>query len=149
MFKIFRKCQRFYGIVKTITEKITKNIAENIAVFFKTFIRTSELCNALLTSRFKISFLTFFWSTLIKLKLPLSLHLFWIAILLGWFLYFKIAFKVGSLVLLTKGSSFEYLELSRFCTILEKKLFKTSAVSRSVFTSSLPATLSDRRGFRE
>ena len=76
--------------------------------------------------------------------------------MLGWFLYFKIAFKVASLVLLTKGSPFEYLEISRFCTILEKKLFKTSAVFRSVFTSSLfsikrifpfPATLSDRRGF--
>ena len=44
--------------------------------------------------------------------------------MLGWFLYFKIDFKVASLVLLTKVSSFEYLEISRFCTILEKKLFK-------------------------
>ena len=59
-----------------------------------------------------------------------------IAIMLGWFLYFKITFKVASLVLLTKGSPFEYLEISRFCTILEKKLFKASAVSRSVFTEN-------------
>ena len=97
-----------------------------------------------------------FLSTSIKLKLPLSLHLLRIAIMIGWSLYFKIAFKVESLVLLTKVSPFEYLEISRFCTILEKKLFKTSAVSRSVFTSSLfsikwisslPATLSNRRGF--
>ena len=57
--------------------------------------------------------------------------------MLAWFLYFKIAFKVTSLVLLTKGSSFEYLEISRFCIILETNLFKTSEVSRSVFTSSL------------
>ena len=57
--------------------------------------------------------------------------------MLGWFLYYKIAFKVASLELLTKGSPFEYLEISRFCTILEKTLFKTSAVSRSVFTGSL------------
>ena len=72
-----------------------------------------------------------------KLKLPLSLHLLQIAIMLGWFLYLKIPLKVASLVLLTKGSPFEYLNISRFCTILEKKLFKTSAVSRLVFTSSL------------
>ena len=30
MFKNFRKCRQFYGIVEAITEKITKNIA----VFF-------------------------------------------------------------------------------------------------------------------
>ena len=51
---------------------------------------------------------------------------------------------------------FKYLEISRFCNILEKELFKTSAVSRSVvgsslfsikWISSLPATLSGRRGF--
>ena len=124
--------------------------------FLKTFIEMSELCDVFFTSSFKISFSICFWSTLIKLKLPLSLHLFWIAIMLGWFLYFKIAFKVVSLVLLTKGSLFEYLEISRCCTILEKKLFKPSAVSRSAFTSSLfsikwisslPATILDRRGF--
>ena len=40
--------------------------------------------------------------------------------MVGWFLYFKIAFKVASLALITKGSSFEYLEILRFCTILEK-----------------------------
>ena len=44
--------------------------------------------------------------------------------MLGWFLYLTITFKVASLVLLTKGLLFEYLEISRFCTILEKKLFK-------------------------
>ena len=96
---------------------------------FKTFISISGPCDALFTSSFKISFSICFWSTSIKLKLPLSLHLLRIAIMLGWFLYFKIAFKVASLVLLTKGSSFEYLEISRFCTIFEKMLFKTSAVS--------------------
>ena len=47
--------------------------------------------------------------------------------MLGWFLYLKIAFKVVSLVLLTKGLLIE----SRFCTIFEKKLFiKTLAVSK-------------------
>ena len=56
--------------------------------------------------------------------MPLSLHLLRIAIMLGWFLYFKIAFKVTSLVLPTKGSPFEDLEISRFCTILEKSYLK-------------------------
>ena len=47
----------------------------------------------------------------------------------------EIAFKVASL-LLTKGLPFEYLEISRFCIYyIGKKLFKTSAVFRSVFTS--------------
>ena len=57
--------------------------------------------------------------------------------MLGWFLYLKIAFKVASLVLCTKGSLFEYLEMLRSCTILEEKSNKTSAISRSVFTGSL------------
>ena len=48
--------------------------------------------------------------------------------MLGWFLYFKIAFQVSSLVLFTKGSPFEYLAISRSCSILEKKLFNNSAV---------------------
>ena len=38
--------------------------------------------------------------------------------------HFKKAFKVASLVLLTKGSSFEYLEISKFCTIMEKSYLK-------------------------
>ena len=44
--------------------------------------------------------------------------------MLEWFLYFKIASKVAPLVLLTKGLSFEYLEILRFCTILEKSYLK-------------------------
>ena len=55
--------------------------------------------------------------------------------MLGWFLYFRIAFKVGSLILLTIGSSFVYLEILRFWTIFEKKLLKTPAVSKSVLIS--------------
>ena len=90
---------------------------------FKTFIGISELCDALFTSSFKMSFSICFWSTSIKLKLPLSLHLLRIAIMLGWFLHFKIAFEVASVVLFTKGSLFEYLEISRFSSILEKKSY--------------------------
>ena len=108
----------FMELLKLLQRKLLK-----ILVFsFKTFIEISELCDALFTRSFKISFSIFFWSTLAKLKLSLSFHLLWIAIMLGWFLYFKTTFKVASLVLLTKGSSFEYHEISRFCTILEKKV---------------------------
>ena len=42
--------------------------------------------------------------------------------MLGWFLYFKIDFKVVSLLLLTDGSLFGYLEISRFYVILGKKV---------------------------
>ena len=45
------------------------------------------------------SFSICFWSNSIKLKLSLSVHLLWLAIMLGWLLYFRIAFKVASLVL--------------------------------------------------
>ena len=91
MFKNFRKCRQFYEIVEAITEKITKNIG----VFFYNFYWISEHSDALFTSSLKISFSICFWSTKIKLKLSLSLHLFWIAIMFRWFLYFKIAFKVA------------------------------------------------------
>ena len=76
--------------------------------------------------------------------------------MLGWFLYFKIAFKFASLVLLTNGSSFEYLEISRFCTILEKKLYLKPRQFLDQFLQvhcfqvnefHLSATLSDRRSF--
>ena len=118
MFKNFRKCRQFWQLLKLLQRKLLK-----ISLFsFKTCVGISELCDALFTSSFKISFSICFWSTSIKFKSPLSLHLFPIAIMLGWFLYFKIAFKIASLVLLTKGSSFEYLEILRFCTILEEKV---------------------------
>ena len=45
------------------------------------------------------SFSICFWSNSIKLKLSLSVHLPLLAIMLWWFLCFRIAFKVASLVL--------------------------------------------------
>ena len=48
--------------------------------------------------------------------------------MLGWFLYFTIHFKTGSLILLAKGSQLEYPLILRLLTLLEKKVFKTSAV---------------------
>ena len=60
-----------------------------------------------------------------------------IAIMLGWFLNFKIALRVWSSILSMKDSYLEYFEISRLLTILEKNLFRTSAVSNSVLTDSL------------
>ena len=46
-------------------------------------------------------------------------------IILGWFLYLKTAFRVGSLFMFKwKSSSTSYLVISRFLTILEKKIIK-------------------------
>ena len=88
-------------LLKLLQTKIPKNIVlKNIDVFSYNFhwnvgalkisvfsLTTSigmlELSDAVFTSSFKISFSIWFWSTSIKLKLPLSLHLFWIAIMLG------------------------------------------------------------------
>ena len=128
---ISRNFDSFMELLKLVQRKLLK-----ISVFSVTnFIGISQLCDALFTSSFKIlSFSICFWSTSIKLKLSISLHLFWIAIMLEWFLYFKVAFKVASLVLLTKGSSFEYLEISRFFTILGKTLFNDIHWEKLCFT---------------
>ena len=80
----------FYGIVKAITEKKLLKIG---LFSIKTFIGISVfvmLLHFLHLASFKIYFSFCFWSTSIKLKLPLSLHLFSIAKMLGWFPYFKI-----------------------------------------------------------
>ena len=43
------------------------------------------------------------------------------ATILRWFLYFRIAFIAESLTLSKKVSLLEYLVMSRFCTLFEKK----------------------------
>ena len=62
--------------------------------------------------------------------------LLWVlmTIILGWFLYLKIACIVESLILSKRGLLFEYLVMSRFCTVW-KKSHRISAVSRSVLIS--------------
>ena len=42
--------------------------------------------------------------------------------------YFTIHFKTGSLILLARGSQFEYSATLRLLTMLEKKVFKTLGV---------------------
>ena len=59
------------------------------------------------------------------------------AAILGCFLYYKIALEVEYFIQFTPGWSFKYHKISRISTILENKLFKTSAGSRSVLTSLL------------
>ena len=58
----------------------------------------------------------------------------------GWSLHFRINLKVWSLTLLIVASKFKYCLISRFFIILTKKVFKTSAVSKSVFKISHSST---------
>ena len=58
--------------------------------------------------------------------------------ILGWFLYFKIAFIFEALISLKESSLFENLVMLRFCTILIRNhLESLSAVSRSLLISPL------------
>ena len=70
--------------------------------------------------------------------------------ILGWFVYFKIAFIFEALISLKESSLFEYLVMLRFCTILIRNHFESlsaysnlwvhiriSAVPRSLLISSL------------
>ena len=90
-----------------------------------------------------------------KGSLRFLLQTFPIASRLGWFLYFTIHFKTGSLILLAKGLQFEYPSIFRLLTILKKKVFKSSAVlSSSIIISSssinvvfkVDVILSDKKG---
>ena len=51
-------------------------------------------------------------------------------------MYLKIALRVGSALFFVTGSNSLYLEIFRFFAIFEKKLFRVSAVSGSVFKIS-------------
>ena len=56
-----------------------------------------------------------------------------IASMVVWSLYLKIALRVGSSMFFVTGTNSLYLEIFRFFTIFEKKLFRVSAVSDAVF----------------
>ena len=101
-------------------------------------------------------FLNFLFFQFSEIKNFSTFDLFWIAIMLGWFLYFKIALRFWSSILSMKDSYLEYLEISRLLTISEKNLFRTSAVFNSVLTNSpfsdkfilsIVMTLSENDGF--
>ena len=65
-----------------------------------------------------------------------------IASMLEWSLYLKIALRVGSAMFSVTGSNLLYLEIFRFFTIFEKKLFRLSVVSDSVLPFSIILILS-------
>ena len=65
-----------------------------------------------------------------------SLHTGWIASKLGWSLYFKVALRVFSVQFSTVESGLEYLEIFKFFTLFENKLFNASAASDSAFKIS-------------
>ena len=119
----------------------TRTLA-NISAFFLTiFIGISVSWEALEVSNFRMSLRISSLGIFEKEKGSLW-FLLWtspIASMLGWFLYFTIHFKTGSLTLLAKGSLFENPSILRLLTILEKKVFKTSTVlsSHIVVSSSL------------
>ena len=54
--------------------------------------------------------------------------------MVGWFSYFKIDFRVWSSILSMEDSYLQLFEISRLLTILQRSLFKNSAVSNSVLT---------------
>ena len=75
-----------------------------------------------------------------------------IASTLGWSLNLKIALRGGSAMFSVTGSNSLYLQIFRFFTIFEKKLFRVLAVSDSVFKISpfsFILILSLMRGFHD
>ena len=88
----------------------------------------SVLRLALFVLRLVIFFMISSRSTGKKLKDKPELQLFFIATMLGWNLYFMIAFISGSPILWLTGSVSLYWEITRVVVILEKNSFKIDAV---------------------
>ena len=95
-------------------------------------IRMYECWEALFLSNLSMSF--FMSSILTSEKRNVSfLQLLCIASMLRWSLYLKIALRVGSDMFSVTGSNSLYLEIFRLFAIFEKKLFRLSPASDSVF----------------
>ena len=96
----------------------------------------SECWEALFLSNLSMSF--FMSSVLTSDKRNVSFsQILCIASMLGWSLYLKITLRVGSAMFFVKGLNSLCLEIFRFFTIFEKRLFRLSAVSDSFFKISL------------
>ena len=108
-------------------------------ISFIILVWISELWDAWFIFKLWISFSILAKSNSSKANLIRFLHLLWIARMLGWSLYFRIALKGGSFTLFITGSKVEYCLISRFFNIFPKKIFKTS-VSKFVFKISLFST---------
>ena len=85
---------RNFKLLKLLQSKLLKMLV----LFLQLLLRYRSFVMRYLYLALK-SFSICFWSNSIKLKLSLSVHLPWLAIMLWWFLCFRIAFKVASLVL--------------------------------------------------
>ena len=113
-----------------------KNSAKISKCSFIILAGISKLWDALLIFKLWISSPILAKSTSSKVTFIWPLQLFWIARMLGWSLYFRMALKAGSLTFFVTGSKFEFWLISRFFTIFSKNAFKTSAVSKCVFKIS-------------
>ena len=120
-------------------------------------IGMSECWEALFLSNLSMSF--FMASILTSDKRNVSFsQCLCIASMLGWSFYLNIALRVGSAMFSVTGSNSLYLEIFRFFTIFEKKLFRLSTVPDSVFKTlpfslmlilSLMRDLSESKGFTD
>ena len=91
--------------------KLARRVSANISTFsLIIFVRISVSWHALEVSNFKISLRisSLFIFEKENGSLGCLLHTSPIASMLGWFLYFTTHFKIGSLILLARGSQFEY-----------------------------------------
>ena len=105
---------------------------KNSAFSFKSFTWMSESCTALLICKVLISFITVFLSTWEKWKLDQCLVAHIMVLILGWFLCFRIAFKVGWLEILWWSAFIWCSGILRLFTMFEKKLFRVLAISFSL-----------------
>ena len=117
-------------------------------------IGISDFRETLFLFNLLISFIIFLLSTSWKVNFEFFYFSF-IAIILGWFLYFKIAFNTGSLTFWKLRLRFSYSGIFKFFTIFEKNSFSTSAVLDSLLINfpfslrwilSLFIDFSDKRG---
>ena len=120
-----------YWPVEASTKKITKKINVLLYKICKNIIELWDVVQ----SSFKIKFSNFFFSSSVILELSLFSNWFLMVTVLGWFLYLRITLTVGFLIISKKGLLVKYLVMPRFYTLLEKKLFRISAISRSFLTS--------------
>ena len=115
-FKDKRKLKHLIALYILLHKK-----SANILIFpLIILVRLSVFCEALVLSNLRTSFSTSPKFTSSKWNVFSLLH-FWIAGVLGRFLYFKVALKTGSLFSVTE--LFELIfEILSFFTILEKKI---------------------------
>ena len=111
------------GFFNTIAKFETRMLA-NISAFCLTiFVGISVSCQALEVSNFMMSLWILSLCIFEKEKgsLRFLLQTSSIASTLGWFLYFTIYFKTGSLILLAKGSQFEYSSMVKVTNNIRKE----------------------------